>query len=519
MRTLGTVLLTAALATSAAVSSGQPSPSARVAVPGESHPYQSRLACERAPGSTLVGVMYDLSTTPRTKVTEISSGGNVGACELAIRASRNDRVCVSNGFGFTVRNLITKANSGSYATLAACTAVTSGSPALRTEPGYMDFIAPAELAPFRASLPTLGDPAVDAALHGDATMWFDEASMTFVYQDSFGDPKGLRANRVGYDVGSTASEPDIRALTEYFDPQKFKFPFALAAGANFSENLYVLYFWQPPKDATGAVLPVRIWKNRSHFQWVFPVGTVLGEILFMQAPDDKAWVPFEVRSRTRLLDRWDTGIFRPYPTATELSESIKARRPNWAQTDLAALVAHLEDTSTLTAYTLASPSYAAIVPAMQGSLDYLPGTSDVALVKELLRTKTFEKANGTSFKTDGTKTTFAPSTRASFHVVPKDYEAGMFANTEASCRRCHEHTSRPLNNLDGRVVLYGEVWGEDEIFTWHPFAIDTDTFSVADGNRRIHPRLLASGLVKEQAITNAPNVYRVLPKPYQPVYE
>lgn len=489
---------------------------------GESHPFQSRLLCDRAPGSQLIGRMFDVSTGTRVKVAQFESGGDVGACELAIRASRSDRVCVpGSGSGYTIRDLKTGRTSGAYTTLSACTTITRGSPVLRTEPGYVDFIAPAELAPFKEALPKLDDPALDEAIRSPRTMWYDESALTFSYQDSFGDPKGLRANRVGYDVGSnTPDVPDIFALTEYFELGKFKFPFSLVAGSTFVENVYALYFWLPPTDAAGAARPVRIWQNHSHWQWVFPVGTLIGEALFIQSPADKKWFAFEVRSRSRGLNGWTTSIFRPYLRASDLAAAIKEKRAAWSSTpDVRALVDHLESTSSLTANTLASPAYQAIFPPIQGALDYLPETSDVALVEELLASRRFSNAMGSSWKTEGTKKTYAASTHAKFHIVPAEYPAGMFETSEASCQRCHEQTSRPLNNLDPRVVLYGEVWGEDEIFTWHPFQIGVESFGVGDGTRHVNPRLVTAKLVEMSTPASAPAIYKVLPKPYVPTYE
>lgn len=490
---------------------------------GETHPFQSRLVCERAQGNVLVGVLFDIASGSKVKVTEFQSAGNVGACELAVRAARNNKVCVPSGGGFTLRNLTTGTNQGSYGTLAACTTVSRGSPTMRTDPGFVDFIAPAEIAPFVAKLPNVPDATIDQALKNPKTMWYDESALTFVYQDSFGNPKGLRANRVGYDVGITSkSVPDIFALTEYFQPQGFKFPFTFSAGATFTENVYVLDFWLPPTGANGAAKPVRIWKNNSHWQWVFPVGTVIGEVLFIQATDDKQWFPFEIRSRVRGLNGWSTGVFRPYVQATDLAQAIKEKRPAWnGPGDLQALVTHLESTETLTPHTMTAPSYAKLFPPLQGAMDYLPATADLALVKELLGTKTWSNAMGARWKTNaaGTMKTFAASTHAAFHVVPREYPGGMLETTEAACRACHVETSRPLNNLDSRVVLYGEVWGEDEIFTWHPFLVDEDTFSVADGNRNVNPRLVTSGLVEMATPASAPQTYKVLPKPYAAVYE
>lgn len=483
---------------------------------GETHPYQARLVCTRAPGSTLVGVLWELRANGRAKIAEFSSAGNVGACELAARASRGGRVCVPSGYGaFAVRDLAAGTTAGSYAALSACTSVTLGAPSLRTEPGYVDLLAPAELAPLRSAIPQVADVAVEAAIRGPRTIWYDEASLVFAYQDSFGSPKGLRANRVGYDVGSTSNVPDIRALTEYFEPQHFKFPFSLTAGATFESNVYALYFWLPPVDSAGAVVPVRMWKNRSHWQWVFPEGTILGEVLFIRAPDDGRFRAFEVRARRRQVAAWSTSVFRPFASAAELASAVKARRPAYQSApDLATLVAHLESPSALTPHTLSSAPYAKIFPPMSGAMDYLPPIADPALVKELLEDVTLRDVMGTRWKEEGGgRVAHAASTHAPFHIVPAEYPAGMFELSERGCRTCHDQTSRPLNNLDPRVVLYGEVWGEDEIFTWHPFAIDTSSFSVADGNRAVNPRFVAAGLVAWGAPVAA------LPKPYAPVYE
>lgn len=489
---------------------------------GETHPYQAKLACERAPGSTLIGVMYDLESGQRKKITEISSNGNVGACELAIRASRGRRVCVPKTGGWTIRDLDSSRSTGSYGRLSECTSATLAS-TLSAEPGYVELISKEEMAPLRAALPSVADPAIDTVLKDARTIFYDESSMVFAYQDSFGSPKGLRANRVGYDVGSTASEPDIRALTEFFRPTKFKFPFAFAAGATFEENVYVLDFWKPPVGHDGRAVPVKIWKNASHWQWVFPVGTVIGEVLFIQAPDDKRWFAFEVRSRTRMVDRWMTGIFRPYVHANDLADAVVEKRPAWASSpDLRALVESVRSSDTLTPFTLeAAPAYSRIFPPLRGALDYLPPVDDSALIKELLTDRRFESAMGERWKTsgDGALSTYAASTRARFHIVPREYTGGVLEPTEAGCRACHEQTSRPLNNLDSRVVLYGEVWGEDEIFTWHPFSIDEQSFSVGDGTRSINRRLLDAGLVVMSSAPVSDATYRALPKPYAARYE
>ena len=486
----------------------------------ETHPYQARLVCERTNTSILAANLFDIASGTRVRISTFNSG-NVGACEFAVRASRNNTVCIESNSGYGAYNLRTRTIGQQFGSdFEACTKFTRQTAPLRTNPGYVEFIAKTEMEPFLRALPRIDSAEYDAVLKNPMTMWYDEASLTFVYQDSFGDPRGLRGNRVGFDVGSTSEEvPDIHLLVDYFNPGKFKFPFSVAAGADFAQNVYVLNFWLPPQK-NGQVLPVKIWQNNSHWQWVFPAGTYIGEALFIRAPDDGAWRPFEIRARKRAMDHWDTTVWRPFSTATQLSTAVKALRPNWQQTDVKLLVTALENPATLVPQTLSTAPYTAAVPNFVGAADVLPATTDVALIKALLTDFPFTRANGLEWKRSGGLVAYAASSNSDFHIVPKGYIGGMFEVSDTSCHRCHDQTSRPLNNLDGRIVLYGEIWGEDEIFTWHPFLIDFDTFSVADGNRYINPRMQQAGLVQRGGEPAAGDPqYRALPKPFTPEYE
>lgn len=484
----------------------------------ESHPFQDKLICERAPGGTLVGVMYDVRNGGKKKIGQFTSG-HVGACELAVRAARNDLVCLQRNWSIAATKISTQETVKTFGSdLNACLAYTRGWDSLTTQSGYVDFMDPNEQEAMKELLPQLADTKLNDAMRSSRTMWYDDNAMVFVYQDSFGDPKGLRANRVGYDVGSNSSVPDIRLLVNYFKPGKFRFPFGITAGADFHESDHVLYFWQPPVK-NGKTLPVKYWKNRSHFHWTFPVGTIFGEVLMINGPKEKDWHVFEVRVRERLKSSWKTSIFRPFVNAKQMAQAIQDERPNWQETDLKALVNHLLDNTTLVDRTLDTEYYGKIVPDFKGSADYLPGTKDTALIHGFLKNRVFQDVMGTSWKKGNGKETFAAATKADFHIVPRDYIGGMFGTTEKACMTCHEHSGRPFKDLDSRVVLYGEIWGEDQIFTWHPFEIGTDSFTVSDGSRRINKRLLSSGLlVREKPSSSDPN-YEILPLPYRPDYE
>lgn len=480
------------------------------------HPYSEDVRCEIGKRSFLTGVMFDARTKTGAQISEFQTG-HVADCESAMSMSRNGQVCTFKNYGsYVVSDIATGQLGQTFSRLSDCVAYTRGAVDLRTERGYLDFIDQAELRPLLQHLPAVADPVVNAALFDDQTMWYDEGSLGYVYQDSFGSPKGLRMNRVGYDVGIRNTHPDIKLLTKYFEESRFRFPFGIFSGHHDS-GVYSLNFWNAPRDSSG-VLPVRFWMNNSHYEWVFPNGTIVGEVLFLRAPDGE-WLPFEIRARVRQPAEWVSNVWRPYPTATELASAIKVKRPDWQSTDLKVLVNHLLDQSNLKLHVVDTGPYAAIEPSFIGALDILPGTTDTALIKSLLKVPEFGNANGKSWKASGNLKTFAASTNADFHIVPKGYEGGMLEVSNAACARCHQHVSRPLRDLDGRIRLYGEIWGEDQVFTWHPFEIDSAAFSTTEGNRTLNRRMVSAGLVVQGRPQPSDARYKVMAKPYQAIYE
>lgn len=482
-----------------------------------------KLVCRRAPGSNLVGEMTYLSPQGPTKVGRFTLNGNVGACEMSRRAARKNVACIESGSGYKAVQLDNKTTMKSFSKISECLSYTQGQLSQLNPSKIVQYIDSRELKAYLKNLPNIADTQLNKALHSEDTIWYDEDSMVFVYQDSFGNPtgpEGLRANRVAYDVGSTAVEPDIKALTEYFELQTFKYPFSITAGRLDRANSEAIYFWQPPRDAAGKYIPVAWWKSGSHWHWVFPKGTILGELLLVRdnsAPSE--WYVHEVRTRVREINSWRTDIFRPFTKASDFAAAIKKLRNNWQETDLKQLVNHLEDSSTLTPAKLDSKSYEKAVPSISGFYDKLPATKDYALIRSLLRKTVFKSAMNAEWKRSGNKVTFAPATDADFHIVPKHHIAGLLENTEASCMRCHNHTGQPLGQLDKRAILYGEIWGEDQVFTWHPFKPITEIYSVSDDSRIAHPKLVEAGLLLQKKPAANDPIYRELPKAYSPVYK
>jgi hypothetical protein len=164
-------------------------------------------------------------------------------------------------------------------------------------------------------------------------------------------------------------------------------------------------------------------------------------------------------------------VFRPFPTASVLAATIKAKRPAWQSApSLKALVEALEDTSTLVPRQVGSPAFANLV-SLQGSVDApLPDVGDDALVRELLTSTTFVGAYGTAWKTNGAARAFgATGPAAGLSVVPNRFELGLIEVREATCTKCHDQGGTFIGSLVDQAILYGDVWGTDRIFSFHPF--------------------------------------------------
>ncbi len=418
-----------------------------------------------------------------------------------------------------------------FAALAACTidseelAETSSSSINEqtpqaTAPAAPQIVDATTLATYKAALPKVAWPELQAMLESPSTLWFDKATMIPSYQDSVGDnastPIGARANSQGRAV---IVQPGKRLFSD--DGKTWAFPFAHTAGTDKSTNIHVVNFlFLPAKD--GKLLPVvyrtiddpsaRGGLGLHKWTWTYPKGALLGELIFVRDAAGGLH-PSELRTRMRYLDGWAVNAFRPFPTAKSLANAIKAKRPQWqSSATLKSAVDQLEGTAPLEARSLSSPGFNNVF-SVSGSLDVLPDLGDEALVKELLDTTTFVSAYGTTWRTSGSAQTFAASTRASFSIVPNDYEAGLLAVNEQSCTQCHKEAGRAIDDFEPQAVLYGDIWGEDQIFSFHPW--DQSRYPQFNNeNRSLRPIFAQSGVVERfDATKHSADSYRALPLP------
>ena len=393
-------------------------------------------------------------------------------------------------------------------------------PKLNVRSGYIDFINPTELAAFKALLPKIKDASLNDVMMNPDTMWYDEETMAFGYQDSEETVTGMRANCVGRVTGeNNPGSPDIFKLTKYFGPDyRFREPFRKAAGTNPVDNVKVINFWAPPRDKSGKVIPVKYWRNssRGRWRWAFPRDTIFGEVLSEKDSTGK-WHVFEIRTRKRYLDGWGVNMFRPFRTASEMAVAVRTLRPNWQTDDrIVQLVRHLEDPDTLRAHSMKSQPFAKLFPEIQGALDEIPEVSDERLTSELLH-REFVSVEGAIWKENGSLMTFAPASQGDFSIVPRGYEMGLIPVNDISCSRCHTETGRRLGQVEFDIILYGEVWGEDQIFTWHLFTPHRQIFGTyddADGSRIVNPKMVRAGLLDEGEPAGNSPVWKPLPSAY-----
>ena len=378
------------------------------------------------------------------------------------------------------------------------------------------------LAAIAGRAPCVAETSLRAILESPRTLWYDKQSLTPGYQDSFGDnvvaPIGFRPNTIDPGLIDLAVPGGHQQI--FSELGIFHFPFGHPIGP--VDNVEVVDFWRLP-DRGEAYQPVVHWQRDPNsythrVEWMFPKGTVFGELIFLE--EDGELHPFEIRTRTRTLTGWDVDAFRPFPTAEDLATTIETRRgerPEWASSPaLDALITQLRG-GPLSAFRVSGTHFPGAFAARDSGIDRLPeltGT-DAEFVHTLLRTTAFRSARGTSWKQDGALSAWAASASGTGSIVPAGYNAAAVEVSEQSCDSCHRDAGRPFETWYDNILAYGELWGNDETFTWHPFTLSK--FVDAQGkvvnfnydNREIRPDFKAAGLITPYKAADHPaTVYK-----------
>ena len=118
------------------------------------------------------------------------------------------------------------------------------------------------------------------------------------------------------------------------------------------------------------------------------------------------------------------------------------------------------------------------------------------------------------YKRQGERKTFAPTTDERFSIVPNNYEAGLIEVNEKSCHRCHKDANHPVRHFNPDAILYGNVWGDDQIFSFHPWD-QSLIHGSADDNRRVNPAFVNAGIVsRKRDGRHDASLYQELPDEY-----
>jgi hypothetical protein len=344
------------------------------------------------------------------------------------------------------------------------------------------------LASYRAALPKVGWPRLDAILASPSTIFWDKTVMPGAYQDTVGDgaslPLGARLNS----EGKSLIVPEGKKLFSD-DGTTWAFPFGHTAGADAASGAIVIDFMNLPapivtRVETGSVdgLPINRWN------WAFPKGAIVGEVVFVRI--GSSLVATELRVRERWDDKWSTNAFRPFPTAKLLASAIETARPSYASdANLSALHSALLDTTTLSPKHLDSPAFANIVTLDGASDAPLPAIAD-DVVTDLLGKSTFVAAYGTAWKTNGSLTAFG-ATSSGRSIVPAGFDLGVLEVRESTCTKCHDQGGTFIGDIVDQAILYGDVWGVDRIFSFYPF--DPSRIDASGNENRVVRSAFAEG--------------------------
>ena len=346
----------------------------------------------------------------------------------------------------------------------------------------------------RRLLPDVEDSALKRILEDPALILYTEAEIPKAYQIWDGQLQGV--HRADYNISAEASEP--------YGNGNFEFPWGAPAGTHRAGGVRSFRFLWLPHDAAGRTWPVAWYTNQvagdtsPGYAWVFPIGTVIGEVLTLRAPNGYDYT-FELRVRFRESNEWGVDVFRPFPTAGHLARRIRQLRPA-AATDprLARLLGHLETPRPLTSSYLGDshPTRQAFSQTM--GVDMLPSVGDDRLVRELLISTPFASSMGQVWRRGTNRQwTFAANTNANFHIVPANYDAGFIEVNRKSCMRCHETCNEPVSRFDYFRDWYGHVRGSDGIFSFHPFEPSSMSGNGFGGSEAMRYAFVQAGVVAQ----------------------
>jgi hypothetical protein len=368
--------------------------------------------------------------------------------------------------------------------LATCIAIGMTAVALAQESQPLRLVSDQKHEVYLSFWPKSNDVWLNS-LRKKALVFYNDEVMPAAYQDFGGGLPGIHSP--SYNISAVRGEPIGNANRE--------FPWGSPAGLHRSPNFKVFRFMHLPSGKA-----IYWWRQaladdggRPSFIWQYPAGTTFGEILLVSDPEGYDWT-FELRTRTRTDKGWSMNAFRPFTTQAELAARVKELEPKWRkQPELVKLV-NGEDPSE-DVYRLVN-NHDRVLFDTTALVTHLPEI-DYKLVRKLLDTP-FKSALGQEWKkgADGSYT-FAPTTDADFHIVPKGYQGGFVEVSSKSCMRCHNSTLMHARDFQARRDWYGRVRGSDNIFSFHIFDPSSISYNGIGNQPRLRQELIDADVLRE----------------------
>ena len=288
----------------------------------------------------------------------------------------------------------------------------------------------------KSHIPDSKDLVLNKIKNSKNLLIYTNKEIPAAYQDWVGALPGIHSP--SYNI--SAAKPQER-----FGNPNVEFPWGSPAGTELvpTDNISTFKFMVLPQGQS-----IKIYRkylsgdNRPSYMWEFPKGSIVGEVL--QLYFKEKYYTFEVRLRKKEDSEWKMSAYRPFATLKEFANYCKLHDHQLYYTDKRITQNHQIFQGDV----------------MTTSLEPIPES----LVKKALG-ETFVNILGQEWNEES----HAPTTEASFHIVPKNYQAATIAVNSQSCVRCHESVLKHANDFDSRRDWYGRVRGSDGIFSFHPF--------------------------------------------------
>jgi len=331
------------------------------------------------------------------------------------------------------------------------------------QPRGFQIMSAAKLDACRRSLPALDDKDMQALFLDPSTLYYSDREIPAAYQfhGTFHSP-----------LNNLSGDPTDDGLPDGFGGNpNVDFPWLMPGGSDRAEGRVAGFkMLALPQAANGVRWPVVLWRERLPYnphgahvglKWIFPVGTVIAEVLTL-ADSRGVTHTFEIRVRKRRKDYWDVDIFRPFPTREEFLARLAEVDPQTAQS--VPRRTHLRQQRLVGRHRTH--------PGFDGTalVDELPALPE-ATAAALLDSTPFKSAEGAWWASpnEGEGHAFAPTSRQAFSIVPQNYDGTFMGSDYVACRRCHDATLVSARHFDAQRGWYGHVRGSaDGIFSFHP---------------------------------------------------